>query len=152
MDDVIRGFAHNAREIAKLVAGISLEQSVGTGGHGINSLNWIVGHIVQSRDRLLIELGAEPIFEAAQFERYGMGSDAIEEVGPDVLDLAELVALLTPQQERLAGALAAMDDAALDAMVEGFNATLRYRILRFLMHDSFHTGQTDVLGRIVEVP
>jgi hypothetical protein len=152
MEDIARAFAHNLRLIERQVAGISDEASVGTGGHGINSLNWILGHIAQSRDRLLVRLGAAPELGDGAFARYDMGADAVTEVGPDVLGVEEALDHLRRQLPRLQATLDALTAEELAAEVEGSNGDLRYLILRFLMHDSFHTGQTDVLGRIVEEP
>ncbi len=132
------------------MAGISDEASVGTGGHGINSLNWVLGHIAQSRDRLLVRLGVAPELGDGAFARYDMGSEAVTEIGPDVLGVDEALGLLRRQLPRLQATLTALTSDELSAAVEGSEHDLRYLILRFLMHDSFHTGQTDVLGRIVE--
>lgn len=150
--DIARAFAHNLRLIEAQVAGISDEASVGTGGHGINSLNWILGHIAQSRDRLLVRLGVAPELHEGAFARYDMGSEPIVGLGPEVLGVGDVVEHLRRQLPRLQATLNGLTADELAAPVEGSNHDLRYLILRFLMHDSFHTGQTDVLGRIVEEP
>ena len=72
---------------------------------GVNCLNWVLGHIADSRDRVLVMMGEAPILgeEAARYRRE---SDPITGDGPGVLSLERLLAALAEGQERIAAALA----------------------------------------------
>lgn len=115
-----------------------------------NCLNWIVGHIVDSRNGVLAALGAEPALDPAAATRYAPSSAPILADGPDVLPLAELLRSLERSQEYLAAKMAALTDADLAKEVPFVNRTMPLgQLLTFLyFHDTYHTGQAEPLRQL----
>ena len=55
------------------LAGVDHEQSLLAPRPGGNPMNWIVGHVVRTRNQALALLGSTPLFEDAEFAQYGAG-------------------------------------------------------------------------------
>lgn len=85
-----------------------------------------------------------------QFSRYERESDPVTEDGPDVVRLGDLLAAMERQQAALAEVLASMSVADLQAPHTWGDAemTLLKRVHFQYFHDSYHTGQTDLLRQI----
>ena len=80
-----------------------------------NSLNWVVGHILFYRGRLLKLLGQDPTWESDDFEGYRQG----ETLQPDkARDVGQLVALFDTSQEQLQTALENFPDEELTRLAE----------------------------------
>jgi uncharacterized damage-inducible protein DinB len=143
-------FERNLRIVKAQTEGLSHEDSLAQSPYNINCLNWVVGHIVQSRDVLLGVLGLPVELTPEQFSRYERESDPVTEDGPDVVRLGDLLAAMERQQAALAEVLASMSVADLQAPHTWGDAemTLLKRVHFQYFHDSYHTGQTDLLRQI----
>lgn len=113
---------------------------------GVNCLNWVLGHLTDGRDQVLAMLGESPLMGEAG-ARYRRESDPITSDGPEVLPLEQLLAVLRKGQEGLTTALAARADAALEEeqQVGERTLTLLERLHFAYFHDTYHTGQTELL-------
>lgn len=130
--------------------GLSQEDSVQRPQPGGNTLNWIVGHIVRTRNQALGLLGAEPLFDDTEFEAYGAGRSG----APGPLALAEL----TRRFDALGPALA---DALNQATTEQLSApapfspsgnpheTVGTLLASIAFHEAYHLGQTGVSRRLL---
>src|SRR5262245_42035048 len=59
------------------LGGVGHEESLLAPRLGRNTLNWIVGHVVRTRNQALGLLGGHPLFDDTDFEQYGAdGFDA----------------------------------------------------------------------------
>jgi hypothetical protein len=113
---------------------------------GVNCLNWVLGHVAGSRDEVLSLLGESPALgEAAA--RYRRESDPVTEDGPGVVPLEGLLAALAEGQERIAAALAALPEEALQELRRNGDRTLPLgTLLHFAnWHETYHVGQTELL-------
>ena len=97
--------ARNVQVVRKNTAGIEQADSLLSVAAGGSTLNWLIGHMVASRDGMLKVLGAETTWEAERAAKYQRGS-AVPEAA-DVEELEELLIGLDRSQELLAAALAA---------------------------------------------
>lgn len=121
--------------------GVEEEQALRTPGEAGNSINWIAGHIVAYRARLLSALGAEPPAEEASLGVYG--SD--EEWAPErALSLERLVALLGASQKALS--------ATLEGDGSGETAAGEVDLAFFHFHESYHVGQLGLARRCLGLP
>lgn len=123
---------------------------------GGNCLNWVVGHIVASRDQLFPMLGEEPVLPAEVGARYRRGSAPVRNAA-EARPLPELVAALDRSQEKLLGAIGRLDAARLSAPLEvkglpGNPSTLFEALASFNFHEAYHVGQSGVLRRIAGKP
>ena len=104
--NLTEAFARNVAVLEMQTKGLTQEESLRQPPFRGNCLNWVVGHIANSRDTILHTLGAEPVLGEAG-ARYARESDPITGDGPGVLPLEELLAVLARSQEAIAQALAA---------------------------------------------
>ncbi len=113
---------------------------------GSNCLNWVLGHIADSRDGVLSLLGEGPALgEAAS--RYRRESDPVTADGPGVAPLERLLAVLAEGQERIGAALAGLTEETLQELRQSGDRTLPLgALLHFAMwHETYHVGQTELL-------
>jgi DinB superfamily len=147
--DLIGAFARNTSVVKTQAEGISHGESLTPQPNG-NCLNWLVGHIVLSRDDILEELG-KPRAAGAIVDRYQRGSEPITGEGEGVLPLSQLLELLDQSQERLEATLSQMDAAALDAKAEGDprGRSVGQVAFFYYFHDTYHVGQAELFRQLV---
>jgi len=145
-------FSRNASILTMQTAGLSHADSLRQPPFRGNCLNWVLGHLVGNRDRVLITLGAESIMGAAA-GRYERESDPITGDGPGVLQLEELLILLAKSQEAIAAALAHATEADLLKEVQAGQRTFTVaeRLFFFYFHETYHAGQTELLRQLAGV-
>jgi hypothetical protein len=144
-ETLAKDFKRNAAILEMQTRGLTHQDSL-VQVPGVNCLNWVVGHIADSRDRVLAFLGQAPALgETAT--RYRRESDPISGDGPGVLPLERLLAVLAEGQERIAAALAGLTDEALAEMRRDGDRTLPLgTLLHFAnWHETYHVGQTELL-------
>lgn len=115
-----------------------------------NCLNWVLGHIVVSRHRILKLLGQEPILSDAELAQYETESEPIAEEREGLLPLARLLEVLEQAQERIAAALQVVTDEELAREIEvrGRMVTVGQRVFGLYFHETYHTGQTELLRQL----
>ena len=74
---LIQSFQTTTWLINKQADGLSHEQMLLQLPFRGNCFNWILGHIVTNRDKVLVLLGEEPQFSEAEVARYMRGSDPV---------------------------------------------------------------------------
>lgn len=143
-------YAGNLRLIKLQTEGLSNADSLVQTPYNINSLNWVVGHIAVNRDNILRLLGSEPMLSEAETARYKRESDPIKSDGEDVIALERLLEILERGGEKITEELAALDKAELDReiMVGERKVTLGARLYFYYFHDTYPTGQTDLLRQV----
>ena len=148
MDDAaawIRTLDANLGLLKRQVDGVEDEGALRPLFEGGSSLNWMVGHLVASRDAMLRTAGADPLGDASIRERYDYGTTAPE--AETATDLGTLLDLLTKQGERLSERLPELDEAAL-AAPSGMGDADRHRYLTFMVwHETYHLGQAVLYRR-----
>lgn len=140
----------NDRVNARNLEGISHADSLVQPPDG-NCINWIVGHIIVSRDSILRHCGAEPVAPAAVVERYARGSAPVSDDGLGAIPLDELRSLLRRSTEALLAAFDEVGDTTLDGGDDP-ERTPRSRIQFLLLHDTYHAGQLALARRIAGKP
>jgi uncharacterized damage-inducible protein DinB len=149
--DVLRAaFERNARVIRAQADGVSHGEALTRTRYNINTFNWVLGHIVAYRDRVLLLLGEESLLTEAESLRYRRESDPVLEDGPDVIAFPRLLDLFDRGQERISSALAALLDEALEQQSASGERTetLLERLFFLYFHDTYHTGQTELLRQV----
>lgn len=104
---------------------------------GGNSINWVLGHIIESRDDVRELLGLNRLHDNKldQYKRLSA------ELDPSIaVDFSKLLEMYNSGQEELENTLKETD-------LSGDNE--KYRMVTFLaFHESYHTGQLGILRRI----
>ena len=138
------------RLIQMQTAGLSHADSLLQTPYNINCLNWVLGHIAVGRDSVLRLIGEQPLLSEVETRRYRTDSDLITGDGVDVIPLDRLLDILSSGQERINSGFARLTDAELsrEIQVRERSVPLGTRLHGFYFHDTYHTGQTDLLRQI----
>jgi uncharacterized damage-inducible protein DinB len=141
-------FARNIRILKMQTEGISHEESLIQLPFRANSLNWILGHLVTNRYHILKLLDAEYLIDPISVERYERDSEPITPDSSDALPLEQLMRLLEGTQSAIARRLGEIPDEGFQRRLAFFSnteMTVGEWLLFFYFHDSYHTGQTEIM-------
>ncbi len=144
------GFALNLRLINLQTEGVSHADSLIQAPYNINCMNWVVGHIAVNRDNLLELLGVERLLNASETDCYRRESNPIRSDDQDVLPLERLLDILERGQGLINTTLPALspDQLAREILVGQNKMSVGERLFGFYFHDTYHTGQTDLLRQV----
>jgi uncharacterized damage-inducible protein DinB len=140
-------FESCARALSMNIEGITEEQALRQPEPGGNCVNWIVGHILASRNSILELLGEEPVMSPDIAERYGRGTDPIRSPEEAPASLAEMRQILEASQARIIGGLERMGERRLKEMTGKRSRAQQLAFMQF--HEAYHVGQTGTLRRIL---
>ncbi|CAN5736377.1 hypothetical protein BH10CHL1_BH10CHL1_14160 [soil metagenome] len=142
-------FERNVQIIKRQCDGLTHEESLRQTPFHINSMNWVLGHIVDNRDNVLKLLGAAPAF-GEEGARYRRNSEPVTGEGEGVLKIERLLAILDQGQVDISASLRSANSALLSNEVEAFGHKQSVGSWLFFLyfHDSYHTGQTDLLRQV----
>lgn len=132
--------------------GVTHEESLLAPPGGGNCLNWVLGHLVSSRNGLLKLLGREGVWDEERAELYQRGSDPIS--AGDAVAFEQILADFLATQEPILAAVQALADEDLATptatrYLKGDNETLGSALATFVFHEAYHAGQTGLLRRIL---
>ncbi|MEA3336961.1 MAG: DinB family protein [Chloroflexota bacterium] len=135
--------------IQRQVDGLTDEDSYLQPPFSGNCLNWVLGHIVVGRNRMLVLLEQEPLWGDAETALYQTGSEPIV-VGGGALSLATLLETLERSQELIAVSLGQASEAQLAEIVpfRGRESSISDAIAGLAWHETYHTGQTELLRQL----
>lgn len=143
-DIIIRYFELNHQVLRMQTKGLTHEDSLLIPPFRANCLNWVLGHIVVYRDRALVWLGNEAVWDEEQSAPYERESEPLQ--AQDALPLEQIMADLKVTQERLAAALAEITVEDLGQLVD--ERTLAERLTFAFWHEAYHAGQTELLRQL----
>ena len=131
--------------------GVTEEEHLRSPDGGGNCINWVLGHIVSSRNGCLAMMALEPVLPKEIAVRYKRSSNAIEGDAP--ADLATLLDAFNRAQEALLAGFQTMTQETLDAPAPfspGKNPeeTVGSLLTMLLFHEACHCGQIGVLRRV----
>lgn len=143
--DLAKAFARNLWIVEAQSTGLSHQDALRQTPH-VNCLNWVLGHMAEGRDQVLALLGQPPVL-GEEGARYRRESDPVTSDGPGVLTLDRLLAALKEGQERMTSALAGLSEEALSEERREGDRVLPVgaRLFFAYFHDTYHTGQTELL-------
>jgi len=145
-----KAFQRNQWIIERQVDGLSHDDSLVQSPYNINCLNWVLGHIANGRDDLLELLGRERMMDEDDAAQYKRESEPITEDGPGVLPLEELLDILHNSTSELGDVLERLtaEQLAEERDWGGNTSTVAEWCQFFYFHDTYHTGQTDLLRQV----
>ncbi len=150
-ETIITMFGYNVRLAEKQVALMTHEQSLPlVGGYNIN---WLLGHVVSSRQRVLERLEIPHIWTPEQRAPYMNGSLPQEKDGLGVQRLEELLKAYQHAQDLTAEGLRMMtpeEFAATTEFPEDHSVVDRFFYLQF--HEAFHVSQMVVVAQALGLP
>lgn len=115
-----------------------------------NCMNWVLGHILNSRQSALIALNEAGLLPDEYQARYRRGSEPVDEESQDVLPLDTLLAKLSESQERIVSALTGMNGTGLERPVPVGDQSepLGDRLAFLHWHETYHSGQLEILRQL----
>ncbi|UCC72948.1 MAG: DinB family protein [Gemmatimonadota bacterium] len=140
------------RAVRANTEGLTQEDALVQPTAGGNCLNWVLGHIMDSRNATLRLLGREPLREERYVEVYRRGSPPLVEAS-NALPLGTIMADYEESQGMIVQGLRELTAARL-AEGASFGGTVDTDenvgsvLARLVFHEAYHAGQTGVLRRI----
>jgi hypothetical protein len=140
----------------KNIQDVSHEESLTSVENGGSCLNWVLGHVIRTRDLALASMGQTPLFPIEEFNAYDDRGGS--QFGPETaLPFDELKRRFQATQERLLGVINNMSSEAMAARPQRSltgdpNETVGSNLATFVFHESYHVGQTGVLRRVSGKP
>ena len=145
--DIIRNyFTLNYRVIKQQLDGLTHADSVRQLPFRGNCLNWVLGHIVASRNNALRLLGEDPVWDEEQVAPYASGAEPITHPEGAAHSLEALVEALDRSQAQIMAALARALSEQLDTAVG--ETTIGKSLAGLYWHEAYHTGQTELLRQL----
>jgi uncharacterized damage-inducible protein DinB len=113
---------------------------------GGNCANWVLGHIVATRQAILGILGRPPIWTETEVDMYKRGSAPIMN-GSRAMALNKILSDFNRSQDQILEALRRMSSDDLLKRID--NESVGSRLAFFHFHEAYHLGQIGLLRRIV---
>jgi uncharacterized damage-inducible protein DinB len=137
--------------IKRNLEGVTPDESTVKPQGGGNSANWIVGHIVVARHRLLTVLGEKGLLSEENIATYTRGSSGSVTSG---LALESLVDAFHRSQPLLVARLQRLTDAELTTKSPmnspaGPDASLGAALAAMVFHEAYHIGQLGIVRRLL---
>ncbi|MBS1537874.1 MAG: DinB family protein [Bacteroidetes bacterium] len=140
---ISRNFTFTHRITNSTLEGISQEESLLPPPNGGNCINWIMGHIVHTRDVILKQLGEQEVWTDSEAKAlYERGSSPLTESG-NALKLSVLLELYNQTQPRILEGIERLGNSPTS------DGKLEDTIAFFNFHESYHLGQLAILRRIL---
>ncbi|HEY3249770.1 MAG TPA: hypothetical protein VGK25_01500 [Ignavibacteria bacterium] len=136
--ETITVFSYNSYALKTNMTGVSMEESLISPPAG-NCINWIIGHIVVTRDEMLEEMGLEKICSDLITRSYISGSEAIKK--EEAWDIILLLELYDKSQEIITKHLETLD------LTDQIDKKKSYA--GFAFHEAYHIGQIGILRRML---
>ncbi len=133
--------------IGKFAEGLSFEDSAAQPPFKANTFNWVLGHILVSRDRALSLLDQLPVLSITETTLYETGSDP---VGVETaVSLERLLQMLDISQAALVEALEAAKTEALAEIVDDQRKqSVSDKLAGLHWHETYHVGQLEILRQV----
>ena len=143
-------FALNLRIIRMQTDSLTHEDSLLQPPFRGNCLNWVLGHILANRSRVLQSLGEDGVLDDDALARYEIRSAPIAGDGEGVLPLETLLEALERSQQGIAAGLqrATREDLAQEVERGGRAVTLGQALFGLYFHETYHTGQLELLRQL----
>ena len=114
-----------------------------------NCLNWVLGHIVATRNSLMKLIGDNPLWTEQETDRYRRGSQPLLD-GEMALPLSKMLTDLKTSQDKLLDRLQKMSPEELESPLEEGTKYEQLAVLQF--HEAYHAGQLGLLRRLIGKP
>jgi uncharacterized damage-inducible protein DinB len=149
----ISQFEFNQFTLRRLLDDVSQEDCLQAPKPGVNTINWLLGHILATRQRLLKMMKAEGFWSDAEMAMYERGSKDFSPA--HAVHLVVLRAALETSFEQIQRALPAAEASFGDASARRFirdGETLGDQIGYFVCHEEYHVGQIGLIRRLLDKP
>jgi uncharacterized damage-inducible protein DinB len=142
-------YSLNMDVIERNVEGIRAEEGFLQPEPAGNCINWVLGHIVATRNLIMELLGNAPVWAEQESAQYDRGSPPLSD-RQTAIPLERMLADLRASQEKLVTTLQQMSSEELAAPSESGTKLDQLAFLQF--HEAYHAGQLGLLRRLTGKP
>jgi uncharacterized damage-inducible protein DinB len=142
-------YSLNVMVIEKNLKGITPEESLFQPQQAGNCVNWVLGHIIATRNQAMKLIGEKPIWSEIEAAPYIRGSKPLTDRSK-ALPLEKMLTDLKASQDTLLKTLLRMSPEEWEAPVEENTVYEQLAILQF--HETYHAGQLGLLRRLLGKP
>jgi hypothetical protein len=141
----------NHRTLHINVDGFVHEDSLRQLDPGGNCLNWIVGHLVSTRNRTLELVGQTMIWDDETAALYRRQSEGITADAPGVLQFSRILADFDTSQGQILEGLLRMgaDQLEEEATGSSIEKAPAKQLAGLIWHEGYHVGQTGLIRRLL---
>ncbi len=149
--DLVKMYELSYSALNRNLDGITNEESLLLPEAGGNSLNWVFGHIVTTRNLALLLVGGNPVFTGEDAAVYQRGSHPTGR--EKYLDLATLRGYWDDSQRQIIPAIAGLSDEQVSGLIPEpyrrppLTGSLADALGRLHFHEAYHNGQIGLLRR-----
>lgn len=149
--ELLQTLQRHSYVIKRQTAGLTHEQSLLQPALRGNCMNWVLGHMLVTRNEILQHLEQSPILSTPEDEWYKSDSAPITAASPAV-PLATLLAGFEESLARIEQGLTTTPEAAMAAIVNTERQTTRRAHISFIAwHEAYHLGQLEYLRQLTGV-
>ncbi len=151
-EHLISTYVRNLTFIKQLTEGFSHADSLIQPPVQGNCANWVVGHILAYRNRILTILGETTVIDDALAARYARDSRPVLGDEPGLGQFPAMMQALELAQDRLAAGLRRMTPIQAEQLFTfgQFNMAAAEWMLFLLRHEAYHIGQLELLQEVVK--
>jgi uncharacterized damage-inducible protein DinB len=139
------GFSNRALSLN--LEGLTHDDALVQPAGGGNCVNWLLGHLLVHRNRMLEALGEPPSWTSPRQGRYDRGSEPITGEGEEVERLETLREELDRAHQRVMEAIQRAGDGKLAEPRPGSQGTVGQFIGFLAVHEGYHAGQVALMRR-----
>ncbi len=149
-EQLIEAFRRNVRIVKMQTDRLTHADSLLQPSMRGNCMNWVLGHVMASRNTILSMLDQETDVATEDLIRYQGDNDPITEDGDGVLKLEDLLDALERSQQKIDKALESATSDVFDRQIKRGDKSVSVgeRIFFLYFHETYHTGQTELLRQL----
>ncbi len=123
---------------------------------GGNSLNWVLGHLLYTRNAKILDLVGKESLDLADLGRYARSSEPLTDPSEGIA-LEDLRAMIEPTTQEILQGIAELPSAwweekAPFSFVQDPEETMAGLLAGFVFHESYHCGQIALIRRLLGKP
>ena len=146
-EKLIQSFETNHRLVHKFADGLSNDDSLAVPSFKANNFNWVLGHMLVSRNRVLDLLHRSKLLSPADTALYESGSELI--TAATAVPLEQLLAAFDQSQSEISHGLHdSADDDLAAIQAEQREQTVLEQIEGLHWHETYHLGQLEILRQV----
>jgi uncharacterized damage-inducible protein DinB len=143
---------NNLGVIMRQVDGLTHDESLLQFPFRGNCLNWVIGHIINSRHQMLSLIDEAPLWTPEQLERYKRESEPVLGEAPDVIRFEKMLDDLKTTQAKITARIQSFTPEELQApgkeVIKGLTGCVADQLSFLIWHETYHVGQTDSLRQL----
>jgi DinB superfamily len=147
VETLVEYYGLTYRVIGMQLEGVTHEASLVQPPYRGNCLNWVLGHIIVSREEALTILGEGLPWDESVASRYQRNSDPITSA-EQALPFPQLRALLDESQSRILAGLARLSPERMDVREGDDTDSIGERLTFANWHETYHVGQLEFLRQL----